>query len=287
MDQFNWLNEDSPDDEEDVYIEIFANCESELMEQLEDLDVSDLKALLASVNRVYQHKAYGSPLYGQKALAKATLTVDDFKRAQEMLIKVNVPEPYYYTSAVTYLNLNSGTVDYSNMAYSISNPLYVSSLDCCAQQTAIPCAKQPQVATAKCNPNSNKETTPMYTDRNCVTETQAKANFLVNELDSTYHDYDSKLYDKYNMLETRPKNAKQAREWIAGGGFTIIGDDDAKYYTSVWSDPTKPRDQKGFAVAQDALSKSYTDTVRVIKIADPTAGLEALKAFETTNLVAN
>lgn len=119
------------------------------------------------------------------------------------------------------------------------------------------------------------------------TETQQKANFLTNELEGIYYSAEAQIYDKFNQHDVRPKNAKQAREWVAAGGLAFVGDDDVRYYTQVWSDPTKPRDDAGFKVAQTALTKAYVDTVRTIKIVDPTAGLDALKAFETANLIAN
>lgn len=120
-----------------------------------------------------------------------------------------------------------------------------------------------------------------------LTETEKKTQYLAGRLENILYTTSDNLVEKFNINEVKPKNTKQAKEWLAAGGLTVTGDDETRYFNVVWNDPAKPRDDAGYKAAYSALHTSYQNALDTIKIAEPKDGLEALKAFETANLLPN
>lgn len=123
-----------------------------------------------------------------------------------------------------------------------------------------------------------------------LTPDERKASFLENELER----FDSKktieLRQKFGLEDDdRPRTPTELIDRIKAGLY-VLNEDRKDYRTNwpldyiSWRDPSKQKDQKGYAAAYDKLQALLKDTQRAIVIQTPAEGLIALKAFETATI---
>lgn len=124
------------------------------------------------------------------------------------------------------------------------------------------------------------------------TETQDQRKYLEKRLSATYAELRDPLEAFFGLIDdTPPQSPKEFAERIAEGKFKIRGTgDDEKNATSyrywdigslmIWRDPAKKSDQDGFDAARADLKAKRQAALDIIKIDEPKAGLEAVKALE-------
>jgi hypothetical protein len=131
-----------------------------------------------------------------------------------------------------------------------------------------------------------------------TTETQDQRKYLTQRLEEIFWELQRPLEAKFGLTDDKaPTTPKELKERIASGKFTIIGlpkdgDDEDEYdddyfgcYTSwhrllKWRDPSKKSDFEGFEAANKELRDLRQKTLDIIKIDEPKAGLDAIKALE-------
>lgn len=127
-----------------------------------------------------------------------------------------------------------------------------------------------------------------------TTETQDQRKYLSNRLDEVYYTQLRPLEAKFGLTDDRPPSTpKELKERIESGKFTIVGlpkddedDEDECYFYGSWSrmlkwrDPAKKADHDGYEAATKELRDLKQKTLDIIKIDEPKAGLDAIKALE-------
>lgn len=129
-----------------------------------------------------------------------------------------------------------------------------------------------------------------------TTETQDQRKYLSNRLEEIYWEKFRPLDAQFGLMDDKaPTTPKELKERIASGKFTIVGlpkddeddefDDDAYFYGSwhrllKWRDPAKKADHEGHKAAHKELRDLRQKTLDIIKIDEPKAGLDAIKALE-------
>jgi hypothetical protein len=123
-----------------------------------------------------------------------------------------------------------------------------------------------------------------------TTETQDQRKYLAKRLEEVYITLREPLEAAFGLTDDdAPIGPKETAQRIADGKFTIRGMDDKdlrsyKYYSWYdliqWRDPSRKADQDGFEAARKALKAEKQKVLDTIKIDEPKAGLEAIKALE-------
>ena len=125
-----------------------------------------------------------------------------------------------------------------------------------------------------------------------ATEAQDQRKYLERRLGEVYNDRREGLEAKFGLTDDNsPVGPTELAERIAAGKFIIRGTgDDAKnaeryrYWSAYdliqWRDPAKKADQDGFDAARKDLKAKRQAALDTIKIDDPKAGLDAIKALE-------
>jgi len=128
-----------------------------------------------------------------------------------------------------------------------------------------------------------------------TTETQDQRKYLSQRLENIFYSLREPLYAKFGLSDDMPpRTPKELKKRIEDGKFIIKGikegadlddDEDEFYYGSWagmirWRDPSVKADSEGYEAATKELGDLRQKTLDIIKIEDPKAGLEAIKAFE-------
>lgn len=127
-----------------------------------------------------------------------------------------------------------------------------------------------------------------------TTETQDQRKYLARRLDDIYYGLERPLFATFGLTDDEaPSTPKELKARIADGKFTIIGlpkddedeDEDDFFYGGWsrmirWRDPAKKLDRDGYDAARKELKAEYQKALDTIKIDEPKAGLDAVKAFE-------
>lgn len=129
-----------------------------------------------------------------------------------------------------------------------------------------------------------------------TTETQDQRKYLSQRLESIYYDLRLPLFAQFGLTDDPcPKTPKELKQRIADGKFIIKGlkdddnddefADDEYFYGSWesmirWRDPAKKADSEGYVAATKELEDLRQKTLDIIKIDEPKAGLDAIKALE-------
>lgn len=124
------------------------------------------------------------------------------------------------------------------------------------------------------------------------TEVQDQRKYLEKRLDQLFYAKDEPLYRHFGLDDdAAPYSPVEFKKRIDEGKFQIRGVDfdqehaaryDHWHWTDLiaWRDPAKKADRDGYDAARKDLREKKQNTLDIIKIDDPKAGLEALKAFE-------
>jgi len=130
-----------------------------------------------------------------------------------------------------------------------------------------------------------------------TTETQDQRKYLTQRLENIYYKLEAPLYAQFGLDDDMPPSSpKELKERIKAGKFTIKGikadvdgeddyDDDGIYFGSWasmirWRDPSVKADSEGYEAARKELMDLRQKTLDTIKIDEPKAGLDAIKALE-------
>ena len=119
-----------------------------------------------------------------------------------------------------------------------------------------------------------------------ATETQDQRKYLTNRLQEVYNEKRDSLEATFGLIDDEPPTtAKEMLERIEAGKFVIKGLDKPdrwfEWYSAIqWRDPAKKADKDGFEAARKALKAERQKVLDIIKIDEPKAGLEAIKALE-------
>lgn len=129
-----------------------------------------------------------------------------------------------------------------------------------------------------------------------TTETQDQRKYLTQRLETIYYKLEAPLYSQFGLTDDdAPTSPKELAQRIKDGKFVIKGlkdksesdefDDDSYfhgYWTSLlrWRDPAKKADAAGYEAAIKELKDLRQKTLDIIKIDEPKAGLDAIKALE-------
>lgn len=204
---------------------------------------------------------------------EATLSVADFHKAQDALVKANIPMTNLYLSIPPVEETVPAMADFT----------LFDDLDeeddedyCCDE----------------CWAQQEKEKT-MYSNANVqVTEIQAspEKDYLRREGEKTYREMDLTLERKFGLVnDDRPMTATDIVARIQAGKFIL----DAKYkdeYTYgaadyiTWRDPAIKEDKDGYKAAEKLLKAAYRTAKDVIEVKTPAEGLDALVAFRSTTI---
>lgn len=187
-------------------------------------------------------------------------------------------------------------IDFINVYGSmVSSASHAHSLAPC---TATPCPPVPSTLSWKCKAvqKQEEECIPMnYASASIsapATETQDQRRYLERRLQEVYADKRDGLESKFGLTDDdTPVGPAEVAKRIADGKFIIRGTgDDAKNATRYtywslgdliqWRDPAKKADQAGFDAARLDLKAKRQEALDAIKIDEPKAGLDAIKALE-------
>lgn len=128
-----------------------------------------------------------------------------------------------------------------------------------------------------------------------TTETQDQRKYLSNRLEEIYWAKIRPLEAQFGLTDDdRPTTPKELKKRIEEGKFIIKGikdaeddedDEDDYFYNNWhhmlrWRDPAKKADHDGYEVANKELRALRQKTLDIIKIDEPKAGLDAIKALE-------
>lgn len=160
----------------------------------------------------------------------------------------------------------------------------------------VDCATQPYPAAPPCTSVTiNEDQLMNYASASIstpATETQDQRKYLSRRLDEVYNSKRDGLESKFGLADDAPPTGpKELADRLAAGKFIIRGaGDDAKnadkyrywHYTDLiqWRDPARKADQEGFDAARKDLKAKKQEALDTIKIDEPKAGLEAIKALE-------
>lgn len=146
--------------------------------------------------------------------------------------------------------------------------------------------------------NTPKKGKKMYYDdefENNLTAEEKKAIHLEGRLEGFLYEKQRELADRFGILGVcGPKSRAEATEWLKEGRFKFNGVDDpdredqfpfdnAIRYLQ-WTDPSKPKDAKGYEAAHKKLMKLYQDARDEILVKTPEEGLKVLRAFESATV---
>jgi hypothetical protein len=124
-----------------------------------------------------------------------------------------------------------------------------------------------------------------------TTETQDQRKYLTNRLQEVYSDKRDPLEAAFGLTDDdAPKGPLELAERLKDGKFTVrymetgTNPDVYRYWhwTDLiqWRDPAAKRDEDGFKKAIEELRALHQAALDTIKIDEPKAGLEAIKALE-------
>lgn len=128
-----------------------------------------------------------------------------------------------------------------------------------------------------------------------TTETQDQRKYLSQRLEDIYWELLRPLEAKFGLTDDeRPLTPKDLKKRLADGMFVIKGikdaeddeDDEDDYFYGGWTnmirwrDPAKKADHDGYVAAMKELQALRQKTLDIIKIDEPKAGLDAIKALE-------
>ena len=140
--------------------------------------------------------------------------------------------------------------------------------------------------------NQEKGNNPMnYATANVVTapqtsETQDQRKYLTQRLSEVYHTKRDPLEQKFGLYDDdAPTSSTELAERLKEGKYTLRTDKEvgrwAMWFEHIqWRSPDRKRDDEGFKAAVDDLKAERQKALDIIKIEDPKAGLEAIKALE-------
>jgi hypothetical protein len=164
----------------------------------------------------------------------------------------------------------------------------------CLAPTPVPCTAPVKKG---CIKKQEEENLMNYASASVIatpatTETQDQRKYLAKRLDEVYHNHRDGLEAKFGLTDDEaPHGPKELAERLAAGKFSIrgTGDDEKnagsyRYWTAGdlirWRDPAKKADQDGFDAARADLKAKKQAALDIIKIDEPKAGLDAVKALE-------
>ena len=118
-----------------------------------------------------------------------------------------------------------------------------------------------------------------------TTEAQDQRKYLARRLEEVYDILRYPLEAKFGLADDEaPTSAKEFKERIEAGQFTFREHKDGRYFYWMdaikWRDPSKKEDKEGFAAACKDLKAKKQAALDIIKIDEPKAGLDAIKALE-------
>lgn len=162
---------------------------------------------------------------------------------------------------------------------------------------SLACNSMPVAVDSCCNQQegNNPMNYATATVHAATTETQDQRKYLSNRLDEIYYKLLRPLEAKFGLTDDdRPTSPKELKKRIEDGKFIIKGlpddgededEDDYCYYGSWaqmirWRDPANKADHDGYATALKELQTLRQKTLDTIKIDEPKAGLDAIKALE-------
>lgn len=249
--------------EEDVFFEIYAESEEDVMEQLADYSVVELKVLARCCSRYINHKMYKHPLYGMHHSKKEQPIMKSIK------IDVN-------TCCVgTAPTINAVRDCYLNGPFSLGtlNP-----------PMAVPPVYDAWELASQGYISKEKD--------NMITQIDTERKYLTNRLAGVSREKDAYAYEYYNIgYRPTPKTGKELKDWLASGRVVVDAklDDDLKFDRDwgssplnylVFVDPDKKVDHDGYEKETQVIAKDYTKAKDVISLLSTEQGLTALEAFE-------
>lgn len=124
-----------------------------------------------------------------------------------------------------------------------------------------------------------------------TTETQDQRKYLTKRLETVYYEKESPLYAQFGLSDDLPPaGPKEIAERLKEGKYTIKGADKDDEFSGYrywgigdlirWRDPAKKADTEGYEAALKDLNAKRQAALDTIKIDEPKAGLDAIKALE-------
>lgn len=118
-----------------------------------------------------------------------------------------------------------------------------------------------------------------------TTETQDQRKYLERRLQDVYSSKRDPLEAKFGLVDDdAPVDAADFEKRIKDGAFTMRTGDKYRFWhwTDLiqWRHPDRKQDTEGFTAAKEDLKAKKQVALDTIKIEDPKAGLEAIKALE-------
>lgn len=120
-----------------------------------------------------------------------------------------------------------------------------------------------------------------------TTETQDQRKYLAGRLEDVYRAKRSPLEAQFGLIDDdAPQSAEDFKARISEGRFTLRDAKDMGRYFYNWTealrwrDPAKKADDAGFEAARKELKAEKQKALDIIKIDEPKAGLDAIKALE-------
>lgn len=192
------------------------------------------------------------------------LTVEDLKRAKEMLKKQPLPK-------VNPMYIDVKCTPFTQPTYSLGP---CATTTCCAVPTPGP--------TVACN--QEKDTT-MYLNNSPIDIQQKQ--YLTERLTKEAREKQDALRHDFNLVDDEaPKSPAELIERITKGRFVV--DEDTLNrdihiselpYFFIWRDPAAKKDQAGYDAAYKAMQAAKTAATDTIIVKDAEAGLAAVTEF--------
>lgn len=183
--------------------------------------------------------------------------------------KMNINEAFPQSIAVT-----TGTC--TDYAYPISNSFATTEV-CSPFQFQTRCDKQKE--------GNNPMNYATATVQAATTETQDQRKYLERRLQEVYSDKREGLEATFGLFDDDcPTSVTDLAERLKEGKYTLRTGDKYQFWhwTDLiqWRDPAKKQDHDGFKAALEELKALKQKSLDIIKIEDPKAGLDAVKALE-------
>lgn len=118
-----------------------------------------------------------------------------------------------------------------------------------------------------------------------TTETQDQRKYLERRLSEVYNDKRDPLESLFGLVDDdAPANVTELKERLEKGQYSFRTGDQYRYWhwTDLiqWRSPDRKADHDGFKAALDELKALRQKSLDIIKIEEPKAGLDAVKALE-------
>lgn len=118
-----------------------------------------------------------------------------------------------------------------------------------------------------------------------TTEVQDQRKYLENRLRDVYSEKRNPLEATFGLIDDdAPTGPAELAKRLADGAYTLKTGDKYAYWgwfdLIQWRHPDRKQDTEGFSAAVAALKAEKQKALDIIKIEDPKAGLDAIKALE-------